>query len=272
MSFWAKSTGVAAEATMEQEGAESGKLVRIPDNTMVQAIITDIEMNKVRDEDFEEDLYEYDGYKFTWNIIEQGEFAGVNVKQALRVMSRKNTQRDQALDVLAFMDLHMNAGAFMAAGEAPDIVDLLEAFQNKPMLVKIRAMAGTNQETGAETYNQWVAGVFRKKPEAFEAHPSKEAAIAAATAKMNKTNGPAAGPKVTGPAAGPKVNGPAAGPKVTGPTPAQIKAKEAAEAARLAAEEAQREADAQAVADEAASVADAMDGVQTDDDTPPLDY
>jgi hypothetical protein len=212
MSFWAKSTGAAAEATMDQEGAESGKLVQIPDNTMVQAVITDVEMGKAQEADFIEGEYEYEGYRITWNIIEDGEFSGVNVRQNLRVLSNVNSKRDQALDVLAFMDLHMNGGKFVSAGEAPDVVDMLEAFQNKPMLVKIRAMAGQDEATGRETYNQWVSGVFRKKPESKEAHATAADAVKSAMNQVNQQkSAAAAGPKPTGP----KPTGPGAKPTET---------------------------------------------------------
>lgn len=264
MSFFTKSTGQAAAATQDQDGAESGKLVKIPDGTMAQAVIIDMEMNRVRDEDFVQDIYEHDGFKATWQIIEEGEFNGVIVKQALRVMSQKTAQKDQALDVLAFMDMIMNDGQFVAAGEQPDLMDMLEAFRNKPQIIKIRAMSGKNQETGADTYNQWVAGVFRRKPEAAIASPTKEAAVAHAMAQMNKTQ----------PAANPAAN---AAPQSRPLTPAQRKAQEAAAAAAAAAAEAEAEADAEAKANEAASVQQMAKEVDqqlegTAEDNQPLDY
>lgn len=264
MSFWNKSTGEAATATTDQEGAESGKLVRIPDNTMLLAALVDLEMNRVREEDFMEDVYEHDGFKATWCILEEGEYKGVMVKQAIRVLSQKTSQRDQALDVLAFMDLIMNDGKFMAAGEQPDLMEMLEAFQNKPQIVKIRAMKGTHSETGDETYNQWVSGIFRKKQVAAIASPTKEAAVAHAMKQMDKTQ----------PKPQPAAN---ATPTARPLTPAQRKAQEAAAAAAAAAAEAEAEAEAQAKADEDASVqrmakdvADQMEG--SPEDNEPVDY
>lgn len=269
MSFFTKSTGQAAAATQDQDGAESGKLVKIPDGTMAQAVIIDLEMNRVREEDFIEDVYEHDGFKATWQIIEEGEFNGVIVKQALRVMSQKTAQKDQALDVLAFMDMIMNDGQFVAAGEQPDLMDMLEAFRNKPQIIKIRAMAGKNQETGADTYNQWVAGVFRRKPEAAIASPTKEAAVAHALAQMDK--------KQPSASAGAGAGAGTATPQSRPLTPAQRKAQEAAAAAAAAAAEAEAEADAEAKANEAASVQQMAKEVDQQlegsaEDDQPLDY
>lgn len=273
MSFWAKSTGQNAEATMEQEGAESGKLVRIPDNTMCQAVVVDVELAKVRDEDFVEGVYEYEGYRITWNIIEDGEYNGVNVRQSLRVMSNVNNKRDQALDVMAFMDLHMNGGKFSKLDEAPEVQDLLDAFGNQPMLVKIRAMTSTSQTDGSEQYNQWVAGVYRKRPDSHPAHATAADAVKHAVGKVQQQtqqkSGPAAGPKPTGPAAGPK-----AGPTVNKPageTAAEKRERLAREAEELRQQEAQEEADRQATQQQATAIDEEMEGAQTTDDEP-LDY
>lgn len=267
MSFFTKSTGDSAVATADQEGAESGKLVRIPDNTMLMGVLVDMEMNRVREEDFIEDVYEHDGFKATWCIIEDGEYKGVMVKQALRVMSQKTSQKDQALDVLAFMDMIMNEGKFVEAGEQPDLMDMLEAFQNKPQILKIRAMKGTNSETGEETYNQWVAGVFRKKPEAAIASPTKEAAVQHALNQMSK-GGQKQADK---PAAANAV------PQARPLTPAQRKAQEAAALAAAAAAEAEAEEKAEAKANEAASVQQMASEVEQQlegsaEDNEPLGY
>lgn len=184
MGFWTKSTGEAASVDVNQEGVETGKIIRIPNNTKVLAVIKTIETLSVR-EGKEADALDGAtlGYKIEWEVIEKGEFNGSVQRQGVKVFASKERQRDEALDLLFYMDNLFTQGAFAAAQEEPDLAELEAAFQGKPAIILVRGMESENAETGEKSYVNWVGGVFRYKAPA-KAHKTTGAAVDAAKAKI----------------------------------------------------------------------------------------
>lgn len=180
MGFWTKSTGETANVDVNQEGVETGKIIRIPNNTKVLAVIKSIESLLVR-EGKEADALDGTtlGYKIEWEVIEKGEYNGGIQRQGVKVFAAKERSRDEALDLLFFMDNLFADGRFAAAGDEPDMAELEAAFQGKPAIILVRGMESENPETGEKSYVNWVGGVFRYK-EPAKAHKTVNAAVEAA--------------------------------------------------------------------------------------------
>lgn len=186
MSFWTKSNGeqAGANADVNQDGVETGKVIRIPDRTKVLGVLKSIELLPVR-EGKEADALDGAtlGYKVEWEVIEKGEYQGSIQRQGIKVFASKERTRDEALELLFFMDNLFADGRFQASGEEPDIAEMEAAFQNKPAILLVRGMDSENAETGEKNYFNWVGGVFRYK-EPATAHKTPDDAVNAAKAKI----------------------------------------------------------------------------------------
>lgn len=187
MGFWTKSNGeqAGANADVNQDGVETGKVIRIPDRTKVLGVLKSIELLPVR-EGKEADAQDGAtlGYKVEWEVIEKGEYQGSIQRQGIKIFASKDRTRDEALELLFFMDNLFADGRFQASGEEPDIAEMEAAFQNKPAILLIRGMESENAETGEKSYFNWVGGVFRYKEPAV-AHKTPADAVNAAKAKIS---------------------------------------------------------------------------------------
>lgn len=197
MGFWTKSNGeqAGANADVNQDGVETGKVVRIPDRTKVLGVLKSIELLPVR-EGKEADAQDGAtlGYKVEWEVIEKGEYQGSIQRQGIKIFATKDRTRDEALELLFFMDNLFADGRFQATGEEPDLAEMEAAFQNKPAILLIRGMESENAETGEKSYFNWVGGVFRYK-EPATAHKTPADAVNAAKEQIAKGNAAAAANK-----------------------------------------------------------------------------
>ncbi|MDX1452261.1 MAG: hypothetical protein R3183_06865 [Oleiphilaceae bacterium] len=129
MSFWAKSTGETvnksnANANYEQKsGGEP-----IPDMTVCKAIITESKWDT------------YNGERYIsnrWDVID-GDYKKRVVFQKVKVCNEKESTRDNAIDMLAAIDMNATGGKLMSLGREPSDMDLMTTLTNKPMHIRVR--------------------------------------------------------------------------------------------------------------------------------------
>lgn len=140
-SFWSKSTGETvnksnANVNFEQKGGGEP----IPDMTVCKAIITESKWDERNGERY---------INNRWDVID-GDCKKRVVFQKVKVCNEKETTRDNAIDMLAAIDMNATGGKLMSLGREPSDMDLMTTITNKPMHIRVRMWEITKDMNGQE--------------------------------------------------------------------------------------------------------------------------
>ena len=165
MSFFKKSNGqdAAKDATGENE---LGGFTIIPDKTTILAAF--------KSADIEPANSYHDGrISIKWDVLKPSEYQGLVTKQNIKCFSKKESERDKALDMLAAIDKNAG-GKLAAAGVEPTHESLNRALTGSVMLLEMAVMTSDDG-----TKNNWVRKVSpRSQQSAPVAQPLTASQIA----------------------------------------------------------------------------------------------
>ena len=93
-----------------------------------------------------------------WDVID-GEFQKRVIFQKIKVSSAQEKTRDNAIDMLAAIDMNASGGKLMTLGREPSDMELMTLLANKPMHLRLRVW--TSQDKTAS--GNWIDAVSSAK-------------------------------------------------------------------------------------------------------------
>ena len=175
MSFWTKSTGTTVTKETTTGSFESQTdLAPIPDKTLVTAAITEAKWAMFDKDSPDGKTRSGERYiSLRWDVI-NGEYAKRVVFQKLKVDSANDKTRDNAIDMLAAIDVNAG-GKLMTSGQEPTDQSMMQCLASKPMVLRLRVW-----ETEDKTKSgNWIDAVSSAKRKPQQSAPVQQAAIPA---------------------------------------------------------------------------------------------
>ena len=138
-SFWTKSTGeTVSKTTATADYQAETDLPAIPDKTVVRAAITQIKWDMFTKDSPDGKTKNGERYiNARWDVID-GEYAKRVIFQKIKVGSEGEKTRDNALDMLAAIDMNASGGKMMTLGREPSDMELMSILSSKPMHIRLR--------------------------------------------------------------------------------------------------------------------------------------
>ena len=160
MSFWTKSTGeTLSKQTATAEFQTQTELPPIPDKTIVKAAATEIKWDVFHKDSPDGKTLNGERYiNIRWDVID-GEYEKRVIFQKIKVTSLQEKTRDNAIDMLAAIDMNASGGKLMTLGREPSDMELMTLLANKPMHLRLRVW--TNQDKTAS--GNWIDAVSSAK-------------------------------------------------------------------------------------------------------------
>jgi hypothetical protein len=160
MSFWTKSTGeTLSKQTATAEFQAQTDLPPIPDKTVVKAAATEIKWDLFTKDSPDGKTLNGERYvNVRWDVID-GEFQKRVIFQKIKVSSAQEKTRDNAIDMLAAIDMNASGGKLMTLGREPSDMELMTLLANKPMHLRLRVW--TSQDKTAS--GNWIDAVSSAK-------------------------------------------------------------------------------------------------------------
>lgn len=160
MSFWTKSTGeTLSKQTATAEFQAQTDLPPIPDKTIVKAAATEIKWDLFTKDSPDGKTLNGERYiNIRWDVID-GEFQKRVIFQKIKVSSAQEKTRDNAIDMLAAIDMNASGGKLMTLGREPSDMELMTLLANKPMHLRLRVW--TSQDKTAS--GNWIDAVSSAK-------------------------------------------------------------------------------------------------------------
>ena len=160
MSFWTKSTGeTLSKQTATAEFQAQTDLPPIPDKTVVKAAATEIKWDVFTKDSPDGKTLNGERYvNVRWDVID-GEFQKRVIFQKIKVSSAQEKTRDNAIDMLAAIDMNASGGKLMTLGREPSDMELMTLLANKPMHLRLRVW--TSQDKTAS--GNWIDAVSSAK-------------------------------------------------------------------------------------------------------------
>lgn len=160
MSFWTKSTGeTLSKQTATAEFQAQTDLPPIPDKTIVKAAATEIKWDLFTKDSPDGKTLNGERYiSIRWDVID-GEFQKRVIFQKIKVSSAQEKTRDNAIDMLAAIDMNASGGKLMTLGREPSDMELMTLLANKPMHLRLRVW--TSQDKTAS--GNWIDAVSSAK-------------------------------------------------------------------------------------------------------------
>ena len=159
-SFWTKSTGeTVSKTTATADYQAQSDLPPIADKTVVRAAITQIKWDMFTKDSPDGKTKNGERYiNARWDVID-GEHAKRVIFQKIKVGSEGEKTRDNALDMLAAIDMNASGGKLMTLGREPSDMELMSILSSKPMHIRLRVWS--NQEKTQS--GNWIDAVSSAK-------------------------------------------------------------------------------------------------------------
>lgn len=149
--FWNLSDGKEVESKSDFELGNGG-FEPIPDGTRVLASV-----EECKDDEWEGDRF----FSLKWRILD-GDYKNRIIFQKIKVFSKKEKERDNAITMLAAIDANAG-GKLMSSGKEPTDFAIASALANRPMILLLRIWEGKDKEGNKNGKNgNYVAGVFSR--------------------------------------------------------------------------------------------------------------
>lgn len=167
MSFWTKSTGeTVSKTTATADYQAQTDLPPIQDKTVVRAAITQIKWDMFTKDSPDGKTKNGERYiNARWDVID-GEYAKRVIFQKIKVGSEGEKTRDNALDMLAAIDMNASGGKLMTLGREPSDMELMSILSSKPMHIRLRVWNDDNKQPKGNWIDAVSSAKSGKKPAA----------------------------------------------------------------------------------------------------------
>ena len=159
-SFWTKSTGeTVSKTTATADYQAQSDLPPIADKTVVRAAITQIKWDMFTKDSPDGKTKNGERYiNARWDVID-GEHAKRVIFQKIKVCSEGEKTRDNALDMLAAIDMNASGGKMMTLGREPSDMELMSILSSKPMHIRLRVWSSQDKTQSGN----WIDAVSSAK-------------------------------------------------------------------------------------------------------------
>ena len=166
-SFWTKSTGeTVSKTTATADYQAQTDLPPIPDKTVVRAAITQIKWDVFTKDSPDGKTKNGERYiNARWDVID-GEYAKRVIFQKIKVCSEGEKTRDNALDMLAAIDMNASGGKMMTLGREPSDMELMSILSSKPMHIRLRVWSSQDKTQSGNWIDAVSSAKGGKKPAA----------------------------------------------------------------------------------------------------------
>ena len=166
-SFWTKSTGeTVSKTTATADYQAQTDLPPIPDKTVVRAAITQIKWDMFTKDSPDGKTKNGERYiNARWDVID-GEYAKRVIFQKIKVGSEGEKTRDNALDMLAAIDMNASGGKMMTLGREPSDMELMSILSSKPMHIRLRVWTSQDKTLSGNWIDAVSSAKGGKKPAA----------------------------------------------------------------------------------------------------------
>ena len=167
MSFWTKSTGeTVSKTTATADYQAQTDLPPIADKTVVRAAITQIKWDEFTKDSPDGKTKNGERYiNARWDVID-GEHAKRVIFQKIKVGSDGEKTRDNALDMLAAIDMNASGGKMMTLGREPSDMELMSILSSKPMHIRLRVWTSQDKTQSGNWIDAVSSTKGGKKPSA----------------------------------------------------------------------------------------------------------
>lgn len=164
-SFWTKSTGeTVSKTTATADYQAQTDLPPIPDKTVVRAAITQIKWDMFTKDSPDGKTKNGERYiNARWDVID-GEYAKRVIFQKVKVGSEGEKTRDNALDMLAAIDMNASGGKLMTLGREPSDMELMSILSSKPMHIRLRVWSSQDKTQSGNWIDAVSSAKGGKKP------------------------------------------------------------------------------------------------------------
>lgn len=164
-SFWTKSTGeTVSKTTATADYQAQTDLPPIPDKTVVRAAITQIKWDMFTKDSPDGKTKNGERYiNARWDVID-GEYAKRVIFQKIKVGSDGEKTRDNALDMLAAIDMNASGGKLMTLGREPSDMELMSILSSKPMHIRLRVWSSQDKTQSGNWIDAVSSAKGGKKP------------------------------------------------------------------------------------------------------------
>ena len=164
-SFWTKSTGeTVSKTTATADYQAQTDLPPIPDKTVVRAAITQIKWDMFTKDSPDGKTKNGERYiNARWDVID-GEHAKRVIFQKIKVGSEGEKTRDNALDMLAAIDMNASGGKLMTLGREPSDMELMSILSSKPMHIRLRVWTSKDKTQSGNWIDAVSSAKGSKKP------------------------------------------------------------------------------------------------------------
>lgn len=166
-SFWTKSTGeTVSKTTATADYQAQTDLPPIADKTVVRAAITQIKWDMFTKDSPDGKTKNGERYiNARWDVID-GEHAKRVIFQKIKVGSEGEKTRDNALDMLAAIDMNASGGKMMTIGREPSDMELMSILSSKPMHIRLRVWTSQDKTQSGNWIDAVSSAKGGKKPAA----------------------------------------------------------------------------------------------------------
>ena len=166
-SFWTKSTGeTVSKTTATSDYQAQSDLPPIADKTVVRAAITQIKWDMFTRDSPDGKTKNGERYiNARWDVID-GEHAKRVIFQKIKVGSDGEKTRDNALDMLAAIDMNASGGKMMTLGREPSDMELMSILSSKPMHIRLRVWTSQDKTQSGNWIDAVSSAKGGKKPAA----------------------------------------------------------------------------------------------------------
>lgn len=166
-SFWTKSTGeTVSKTTAASDYQAQSDLPPIADKTVVRAAITQIKWDMFTRDSPDGKTKNGERYiNARWDVID-GEHAKRVIFQKIKVGSEGEKTRDNALDMLAAIDMNASGGKMMTLGREPSDMELMSILSSKPMHIRLRVWTSQDKTQSGNWIDAVSSAKGGKKPAA----------------------------------------------------------------------------------------------------------
>ena len=166
-SFWTKSTGeTVSKTTATADYQAQSDLPPIADKTVVRAAITQIKWDIFTRDSPDGKTKNGERYiNARWDVID-GEHAKRVIFQKIKVGSDGEKTRDNALDMLAAIDMNASGGKMMTLGREPSDMELMSILSSKPMHIRVRVWSSQDKTQSGNWIDAVSSAKGGKKPAA----------------------------------------------------------------------------------------------------------
>ena len=166
-SFWTKSTGeTVSKTTATADYQAQADIQPITDKTVVRAAITQIKWDMFTKDSPDGKTKNGERYiNARWDVID-GEYAKRVIFQKIKVGSEGEKTRDNALDMLAAIDMNASGGKMMTLGREPSDMELMSILSSKPMHIRLRVWSSQDKTQSGNWIDAVSSAKAGKKPAA----------------------------------------------------------------------------------------------------------